>query len=144
MSGIKTSARNLFKGTVKNVNMGAVNAEIILDIGGRDIVAIITNESAKSLNLKEGSPAYAMIKASWVILTEGSGGLKVSARNCLTGKVEKIVKGAVNSEVVLDVNADTKLVAIITNTSVDNLGLTVGGQAGALIKASHVIVAVDA
>lgn len=144
MSGIKTSARNLFQGKVKKVTMGAVNAEVVMDIGGQDIVAIITNESAKSLGLKEGSSAYALIKASWVILTEGAGGLKVSARNYLTGKVEKIVKGAVNTEVVMDIGGSRKLVSIITNTSADSLGLSVGGQAGALIKASHVIVAVEA
>jgi len=47
MSGIKTSARNLFKGTVKKVVTGAVNSEVVLDIGGQEIVAIITNESVR-------------------------------------------------------------------------------------------------
>lgn len=144
MSGIKTSARNFFQGKVKKVVMGAVNAEVLMDIGGQEIVAIITNESVKSLGLKEGSSASALIKASWVILTEGNGGLKVSARNHLTGRVEKIVKGAVNAEVVLDIGGGRKLVSIITNASADSLGLSVGGQAGALIKASNVIVAVEA
>jgi len=144
MSGIKTSARNLFQGKIKQVTLGAVNAEVILDIGGQDIVSIITNESAKSMNLKPGGDAYALIKASWVIITETAGQLKTSARNNLSGRVEKIVKGAVNSEVALDLGGGRKLVAIITNSSVDNLGLKEGGQAGALIKASHVIIAVDA
>ncbi len=143
MSGIKTSARNLFKGQVKQVTPGAVNAEVVLDLGGQDIVAIITNESAKSLGLKAGGSAYAMIKASWVILTEG-GGLKTSARNNLAGTVEKVTKGAVNTEVVLDLGGGRKLVSIITNASADSLGLKAGSKAGAMIKASHVIVAVDA
>ena len=144
MSGIKTSARNLFKGTVKKVITGAVNSEVALDIGGQEIVAIITNESAKNLELKEGGQAYALIKASWVILTDGASGLKVSARNCLSGTVEKITKGAVNSEVSVKIAGDRHIVAIITNASVDSLGLKEGGPAGAMIKASHVIVAVDA
>jgi len=144
MSGIKTSARNLFKGQVKKVITGAVNSEVVLDIGGQEIVAIITNESAKNLGLKEGGTAYALIKASWVILTDGAPGLKVSARNYLEGTVEKVVKGAVNSEVSLKIAGDRHIVAIITNASVDSLGLKEGGRAGAMIKASHVIVAVDA
>ncbi len=143
MSGFKTSARNVFQGKVKKVTMGAVNAEVVLDLGGQDLVAIITNESVKSLELKEGLEAYALVKASWVILTDGAG-LKVSARNNLTGTVEKITKGAVNSEVSLSLAGGRKLTAIITNASVDNLELKEGGRAGALIKASHVIVAVAA
>jgi len=107
-------------------------------------VAIITNESARNLGLKDGGSAYALIKASWVILTDGAPGLKVSARNYLSGKVEKITKGAVNSEVSVKITGDRSIVAIITNASVDNLGLKEGGSAGAMIKASNVIIAVDA
>lgn len=142
MSGIKTSARNMFQGKIKTVTTGAVNAEVVLDLGGQEMVAIITNESVKTLGLKEGGEAYALVKASWVIMTNGGGGLKVSARNYLEGTVEKIEKGAVNSEVVMTLPGGRKLTSIITNASVDNLGLKVGGPAGALIKASHVIIAV--
>jgi len=69
--------------------------------------------------------------------------MKLSARNILKGKVIKIVKGAVNSEVTLELPGDTLVVAIITNSSVENLGLEEGKQAYAVIKASNVMVAVD-
>lgn len=144
MSGIKTSARNMFEGKVKKVTPGAVNAEVILDIGGQDIVAIITNESAKSLGLAEGKDACALIKASWVVITAAQSGLKVSARNNLSGTVNKITPGAVNTEVSIDLGGGRGLTAIITNASCQALGLREGGQAGALIKASHVIIAVAA
>jgi len=143
MSGFKTSARNTFKGKVKKVTLGAVNAEVVLDLDGQELVAIITKESAKALELREGREAYALIKASWVIITDGEG-LKVSARNQLSGTIEKMTKGAVNSEIILGLPGGRKLAAIITNTSADNLKLKEGGRAGALIKASHVIVAVEA
>ncbi|MDR1044983.1 MAG: TOBE domain-containing protein [Candidatus Adiutrix sp.] len=142
MSGIKTSARNVFQGQVKRVTLGAVNAEVVLDLGGQDIVAVITNESVKTLGLKEGLAACALIKASWVILTDGQG-LKVSARNNLSGTVAKVTRGAVNSEVILNLAGGRQLVAIITNASLDSLGLEEGAPAGALIKASHVLVAVE-
>ena len=69
--------------------------------------------------------------------------MKISARNILKGKVVKVVRGAVNSEVTLELPGGTQLVSIITNTSVDTLGLTEGKQAYAIIKASNVMVGVD-
>lgn len=144
MSVIKTSARNQFKGKIAKVTLGAVNAEVILNVDGQDIVAIITNESAQNLGLKEGDEAYALIKASMVILAAADSGLKVSARNALAGTVKKIEKGAVNSEVVVALAGGQEIVAIITNHSVENLDLKDGGPVTALIKASQVIVAVAA
>lgn len=64
----KLSARNIIAGTVAKVIPGSVNAEVILDAAGTQIVAVITLESVKKLGLKEGKDAYAVIKASNIIL----------------------------------------------------------------------------
>ena len=69
--------------------------------------------------------------------------MKISARNILKGKVVKVVRGAVNSEVIIELPGGTQLVSIITNSSVDTLGLAEGKQAYAIIKASNVMVGVD-
>ena len=69
--------------------------------------------------------------------------MKISARNILKGKVVKIVHGAVNSEVIIELPGGTRLVSIITNSSVENLGLTEGKEAYAIIKASNVMVGID-
>ena len=69
--------------------------------------------------------------------------MKLSARNILKGKIVKIVRGAVNAEVTLELPGNMQVVAIITNGSVDNLGLKEGKEAYAVIKASSVMVAVD-
>lgn len=69
--------------------------------------------------------------------------MKVSARNTLNGKVTKVIKGAVNSEVDLTLTGGDKIVATITNTSVDGLGLKEGVSAIAVIKASQVIIGKD-
>ena len=63
------SARNLLKGQVKRVELGAVNAEIVIDLpGGFEIVSIITKSSTERLNLSEGKDVYAVIKASDVMI----------------------------------------------------------------------------
>jgi molybdopterin-binding protein len=66
---MKISARNVLKGTVKSVTHGAVNSEVVLELpGGAQLVSIITKQSAESLELKAGSEAYAVIKASNVMI----------------------------------------------------------------------------
>ena len=69
--------------------------------------------------------------------------MKLSAKNQLKGKVKAITPGAVNSEVVIELSPGVEVVSIITKTSAEGLGLTVGGTAYAIIKAPNVIVAVD-
>jgi len=69
--------------------------------------------------------------------------MKLSARNILKGKVVKIVPGAVNAEVTLQLPGGEQIVSIITNGSVESLGLKVGRDAYAVIKASSVMIAVD-
>jgi molybdopterin-binding protein len=66
---MKLSARNVLKGKVVKVTHGAVNSEVVLELApGLEVVAIITRQSAESLRLGEGSEAYAVIKASSVML----------------------------------------------------------------------------
>jgi len=66
---MKISARNVLKGKVKQVKLGVVNAEVIVELpGGAEIVSIITKESAQNLKLKEGKAVYAVIKASNVMI----------------------------------------------------------------------------
>jgi molybdate transport system regulatory protein len=139
---MQTSARNQFLGKVKSVKTGAVNAEVILDIGGGNMLAaIITNDSVEHLALKPGMETYALVKAPWVILTTDHG-LKTSARNRLCGTVVRCQQGAVNAEVIVELPGGKTVASIITNESMLSLGLTVGVRACALIKASHVILAI--
>jgi molybdate transport system regulatory protein len=141
---MKTSARNQFFGTVKSIKTGAINAEVVLDIGGGDtLAAVITNESVDHLSLKVGTEAYAMIKAPCVIVTT-SDGFKTSARNELRGTVVRCQEGAVSGEVIIELSCGKTVAAIVTNDSIKSLGLKEGMKACALIKASHVILAVNA
>jgi molybdopterin-binding protein len=66
---MKLSARNVLKGVVKKITHGAVNSEVVIELpGGVEVVSIITKSSAQSLGLQEGKEAYAVIKASSVMV----------------------------------------------------------------------------
>ncbi len=66
---MKISARNVLKSTVKSIVKGAVNTEVVLEVApGIEIVSVITKSSATALKLKKGKTAYAVIKASSVLV----------------------------------------------------------------------------
>ena len=141
---MKVSARNVFKGTVDAVQPGVVNAEVDIALGGGDkLVAVVTMESVKNLELAAGRAVVALVKAPWVMLMTDSGGLRLSARNCLHGTVKSVAPGAVNAEVTLVLAGGTEVAAVVTREAVAELGLKPGVAASAVIKASHVILAVD-
>ena len=142
---VKTSARNQFVGTVVRIKEGAVNDEIELEVtGGQRLVAIVTTESRTDLGLQLGTEAFAMIKASSIVIVTDEEGARFSARNHLVGTVSRLLPGAVNTEVVIALPGGGAVAAIITNESRDRLGLAVGVPAAALFKASSVILGVPA
>jgi molybdopterin-binding protein len=65
---MRLSARNRLAGTVVDVKKGATTAHVRIDIGGQVVTAAITNESADELQLAPGKKAYAVIKASDVMV----------------------------------------------------------------------------
>jgi molybdate transport system regulatory protein len=141
---MRTSARNHFAGQVTAVEAGAVNDVITLSVqDGLEIVAVITHGSAASLGLAAGKPAFALVKASSVLVMVDVDSSKVSARNCIAGTVSSVTKGAVNAEVIIATQGGAQIASIITNESVDRLGLVNGKAASAIFKASSVIVGVD-
>ena len=141
---MKISARNILPGKVSKIAKGAVNSEVELTLpGGEMIVAIITNTSVETLALAEGVAASAIIKASEVIVGTHLGAARLSARNILSGIVESIGDGAVNSEVILALPGGSRVIATITKQSVEALDLKAGSSASAIIKSSNVLIGVE-
>ncbi len=141
---MKTSARNALRGVVEKVVDGAVNSEVILKItDDLRIVAIVTKHSVIDLGLKPGREAVALIKSSFVILAHAGEIGRTSARNAIRGDVLRVGEGAVSSEVTLDLGGGKQLVAIITKDSATSLAFKPGDPVVALVKAPHVILAVD-
>jgi molybdate transport system regulatory protein len=140
---MKVSARNVFSGKVTEIKKGAVNAEIILTLkGGIPVAAVLTNGSVDNLGLAVGKDAYAIIKASSIIIGSDLHDAKLSARNIMCGTVAKLLEGPVNTEVDVEIGAGNTISAVITHESSKNLGLKEGDHACAIFKASSVILGV--
>ncbi len=154
MLTMKTSARNHFAGVVSAVKKGAVNDEIELELAsGHTIVAVVTHQSTEALGLEVGAAAFALVKASSILIATDLEAGTLSARNQLTGRVAHVTHGAVNDEVVIALERDDgaddaaedaalMIAAIVTRLSVETLGLKRGVTATAVFKASSVIVGV--
>jgi len=69
--------------------------------------------------------------------------MEISARNSLKGTVKRVLPGAVNTEVTVELTDGFEVVAIITKESAERLKLTVGKEVYAVIKASDVMIATD-
>jgi len=144
MISMKVSARNVFSGKVTEINKGAVNTEVILTLkGGTSISSVVTNCSIDNLGLNVGKDAYAIIKASSILIGTDLHDLKISDRNIMCGKVIKIIEGPVNDEVDVEIGGGNTVCAIITHRSSKKLGLKEGGHACAFFKASSVILGVS-
>jgi molybdate transport system regulatory protein len=141
---MKVSARNTFAGTVSAITKGAVNAEVTLTLkGGIPLVAVVTNGAIENLGLQVGGAAFAIIKASSVLIGTDLHDSKISARNVFCGTISKIIEGPVNSEVDVEIGGGNTVSAVITHGSSQRLELKEGGHACTLFKASSVILGVS-
>jgi len=139
---VRTSARNQFVCTVCGLREGPVDFEVLLRLDeNTELAAVVTRDSAEQLGLVIGSEVIALVKASSLLLLVDET-LRISARNRLWGTVQRIVDGAVNAEVTLDLGSGRTATAVVTRESVESLGLAVGVRAGAAFKVSSVILAV--
>ncbi|MDO5087847.1 MAG: TOBE domain-containing protein [Comamonadaceae bacterium] len=140
---MQTSARNQFFGTVQKVTPGAANDMVSLQVPGlpAPIVAAVTCGSTRHLGLAPGMQAFALVKASSVIVaTAVPAAARFSARNQLHGVVSRVQPGAVNAEVTLALADGATITATVTRASSEALALTPGTPALAMFKASSVIV----
>jgi len=139
---MKTSARNQFAGPVLAIKEGVVDTEVTVQLApGLVLTAIVTRESAENMGLVVGRDVLAFVKASSILLLVGDEG-HISARNRFTGTVTAIHQGPVNAEVTLAMPGGRHVMtAVITEDSVQRLGLVTGGPATAVFKASSVFLA---
>ena len=142
---MKTSARNHFAGPVLQMRDSPIEVEVTIGLGhGLELSAIVSRESAETLELQLGREVSAFVKSSSIILIVDSKG-QVSARNRFQGVVSNIHVGPVTSEVSIALPGGHHVItSVITDDSVKRLGLVVGGTVTAAFKASSVfLIATD-
>ena len=138
---MKLSARNQIKGTVVGITEGAVNGIVKIAFADEVVSATISMAAIKELGLEEGKEAYAVIKATEVMV--GKGDLTLSARNQFKGVVESIEEGVVNGIVKIKIAGGNVISSTISMAAIKELGLEAGKEATAVIKATSVMVGVD-
>ncbi len=142
---MKTSARNQFLGKVSKITPGVVNAEVVLRTGdGVEVVAVITHDSCQSLGLTLDAEAFALVKSSAVMLLPAGQNIKTSARNHYSGRISRLVPGAINTEVLVALNDITTIAATVTNVSAEQMALCEGVPLSVAFNESSVIIAVPA
>lgn len=65
---MELSARNQLRGTIKQVTLGTIMAEVTVDVGGQELTSVITRGSAERLNLQPGDAVTVIIKSTEVML----------------------------------------------------------------------------
>lgn len=140
---LRTSARNQWVGSVVAVRAGAVNDEVELELpGGTRLVAIVTRASSDALALRPRQTAFALAKATAVLLAVEEGGARLSARNRLPGQVLAVEAGAASAEVTLEAEGGVRVTAVVPLSAVADLALAPGRAAVAYLKASDLLLAV--
>ena len=139
---MKLSARNQFAGTVAKVNEGAVNGIVSIDVNGTIVSSTISMSAIRELGLEPGKKAYAVVKATDVMVGRGEH-LALSARNQFPGEVISVEKGVVNSIVRISALGGNTISATISNAAVEDLDLKDGEDVLAVIKATSVMIGID-
>lgn len=140
----KTSARNTFLGVVRSVRQGPVMSEVELDVQqGRQVRALITTESLHALDMVKDSMALAQIKAPYVHLAKPSADLDSEAANTFAGRVSEIKDDGTVAEVVVSLDGESEICALLASSEASTLGLAEGQDVLASFKSLSVILQVE-
>lgn len=136
---MQLSARNQISGKVELINTTNVSAQVHIKLKSEyTIVSVITNSAIKDLDLKVGDDAIAIFKSNTVLLATKD--ISISAQNKLSGKITKINKESINSEVIIDIGNGEKIATVITTNSIDELKLDINSEVIAIIKSSDIMI----
>lgn len=133
------SARNKIQGRVTAIQAGEAMSLVTVQAGDHRLVAAVTNEGVKELQLKQNDAVTAVVKSTEVMLIKGDiGKLMISARNRLKGQVAAVKKGKAMGFVTVNVGP-LRLGAAITREAIDEIGLSEGDSVTVVIKATEVM-----
>lgn len=140
-TSVNISARNTFIGIVSSISRSSIYSEVILSLnGGHYLTAIVSNAAVDNLGLATGMEAYAIVKASSVIVATGlHANGRVTAGNLFRGVVKSITSEAATTEVNIEISDGMSISAVITHGNTARLGLKTGDPVCALFEAAGVI-----
>ncbi len=137
------SVANQLSGRIAVIDLGAVNAEIVILLSNQEtVVATVSLKAFEAMNAKLNSPVTALVKESSIVLSSRDYAGLLSTRNSLCGKVHHITKGAVNADVSLTTQSGLTLTANIAIDELEQIECQPGDEIWANFKASDVILAV--
>jgi molybdate transport system regulatory protein len=140
---VKSSARNQLFGSVSAIQIGAVNAEIAIELkDGTAVVASLGLSELYSSQLRVGAEAMMLIDSTNISLVIDAHDWQWSARNCLPCRVIRIRPDDVNAEVVVQLPGGELLSVLITRQSANNMELAAGQSAWAIFKRNAPILGV--
>ena len=141
--GARVSARNVFATEVVQVKPWPVDVEVTLKLAeGRNILAIVTNDSVGELELVPGRRALALVKSSFIHLFP-VGNEPKSARNVFVGEILQRTDAEVNSQFWIDIGHGKSLSVVTPRADAEAMNLQIGGPVVAAFDPNHVILAVD-
>lgn len=135
------SARNKIRGIVSEVRCEGVMGIVKVIAGENKITAVITADSIRDLKIEIGKKVVAVIKATEVMIANEP--QNMSARNQLSGTISFVSKDDVMAIVKLDIAEDSGITAIISKEAAEQLQLSTGVEAVAIIKSTSVMIAAD-
>jgi len=138
---MKSSSKNMITAQIKEFKQAEYNTKVELSISdGISLFAIIPTSSFIDMNLKVNGKVYALVQESSIMLAtkEPQG---ISARNILKSTISALNTDAVSTEVKLTIGKNT-LTSAISNDSLEELGLKIGQEVYAIIKATDIIVSI--
>lgn len=136
---IPVSARNQLNGKVTDIQSGTAMSVVTIAGDGHQLTSAITNQAVQELGIKKNDSVVAVIKSTETMLLKGEvGGIKLSARNRISGRVTGIQKGNAMASVTID-GGSVKLTSAITRQAIDELELSNGDAVTAVFKATEVM-----
>ena len=138
-TGLRISARNMFRAEVSQVRKAPVDVEVTLKVSDRHaIVATITNSAADDLGLAIGSKALVLIKAPFIRFAKADQA-PPTARNWFAGVVSYRADSEPNSEIHLDIGRGKTLIGVVPRQAAEELDIKEGHEIAATFDANHVI-----
>ncbi len=142
----RTSARNQFYCKVKSVRRERVNAVVVLEMGGGDLLAAhITSASVEALGLVSGRACYALVDPAWVEVRPACSAARGAAgNNTMAGRVARCLADPVDTEVSIELAGGRIVVASMSHAEMAEKDMRVGRPAQVLIQSSQIVLAVEA